>query len=110
MLGTTFTRSTITWNLRTIGEWISSIATVGQPHLLNIDSSVKAEGKSSFVVKVRKNIDSSTTGLPDRKMQVHIVYTYDQGTTRAELQALKDQAVGLLTDADVDGYMRGERI
>lgn len=110
MLGTTFTVNTVNFNLRSIGEWIDSASTADQPQLLNVDSTIKPEGKSSFVVKLQKHTNNGTIGLPDRKAQVHIVYSYDAGTTRAELQALKTTAVALLTDGNVDGFMRGERI
>lgn len=97
-----------TFNLLEIGKFRNIASTPDQPEDLTIQSTINPSSTSSFVVKSTKNTNSPT-GLTDDVAQCHVVFKYSPSTTRAQLSAQFTDLKTLLTDANLDALMRGER-
>lgn len=108
-LGLVLTIGSKTFNLLDIGSYRNVASTPDQPEDLSIQSTIKADSASSFVVKSVKNVNSSTVGNPDEVSQAHVVFRWTPAVTRATLSAQFADLKTLLTDANIDAIMRGER-
>lgn len=108
MLGPVITSGTKSFNMTDIGRYVWSGSTQALQEELSVDSTIKPDGLSSFVVKNRIIVNSAVPGAPDDVNQVHVVAKFAPSATDAAILA-QLTVVKSVIDAQIAAIRRSER-
>lgn len=92
------------------GNYINEASNADTPSLLQIQSTVKPGGESSYVARRRINKNNAITTLPDQQLQVYMVVRGNmQVFTQAEVEGAFQDLKDWLTPAVFTRLLRGEK-
>lgn len=108
-LGNVLTLNSVAFNIVDFGRYVASTSTADQPITVSVDSTIKANATSSFVVKYNRQVNSASVGMPDSMLQVHTVVKFDPVFTAADIIAAKAFVDSLYNPTNVAAIMQGRR-